>query len=445
MAKPEHRDYPWRRNRRRLLFGIVVFFGGAVLALAVVNGRGDRALQREIASIRAKGEPVTPQELRARYPEPPKEQNAAEVYTKSFSAAKRPNAGQEPGDAARNLPTKAFRKWVDERLAENAEALALLHEAAHKPAAQFSVTLDKGWWSDGLPDREKIRGAAILLQLEALAAAQDGDTGRALEAVLAGLAVGNALYDSPLVTLLSTRMECYRTTCEGIRQILSLANFSEDQLAQMQRALDAADDGDALTRALMGERVATLFHFDHPEYRFSDIHGFNEWMPGAGAMAAALMRVAGNHGRYLSVMGQAIDASRMAPWEALPQLRMMAASENGSHSRDLGFPVNTMLGYACYGETCLVKGMGQARSAQIALAVERYRLANGVTPENAGLLVPAFLPAVPADPCDGQPLRYKPYGDGYVVYSGGGGPNDVGGTAASGSNGEFVFRVAHTQ
>jgi hypothetical protein len=70
----------------------------------------------------------------------------------------------------------------------------------------------------------------------------------------------------------------------------------------------------------------------------------------------------------------------------------------------------------------------QARVAQAALTVERYRLANeGKLPENLSLLVPRFMPSVPVDPFDGQPLRYKRLESGYVVYCIGADGKDDGG------------------
>ena len=55
-----------------------------------------------------------------------------------------------------------------------------------------------------------------------------------------------------------------------------------------------------------------------------------------------------------------------------------------------------------------------------ALAVERYRLAQGQLPESLTQLVPAFLPAVPKDYFSptGGPILYRPEADGnFVVYS----------------------------
>ncbi|MCL2512057.1 MAG: hypothetical protein FWF09_08410, partial [Bacteroidales bacterium] len=56
--------------------------------------------------------------------------------------------------------------------------------------------------------------------------------------------------------------------------------------------------------------------------------------------------------------------------------------------------------------------------AVIACAIERYRLEHGRIPERLGDLVPTYLAKIPSDPCDGQPMRYKPEGDGNaVIYS----------------------------
>ena len=66
-------------------------------------------------------------------------------------------------------------------------------------------------------------------------------------------------------------------------------------------------------------------------------------------------------------------------------------------------------------------------NAQAAVAIERWRLAHpGRLPDTLAELVPAYLAAVPLDPYDGQPVRYKKLPVGYVVYSVGMGWTDQG-------------------
>jgi len=69
----------------------------------------------------------------------------------------------------------------------------------------------------------------------------------------------------------------------------------------------------------------------------------------------------------------------------------------------------------------------QLVSCCTSLAVERYRLANDALPDSLSTLVPKFLDAVPIDPFDGQPLRYKKLAKGCVVYSVGEDGKDDGG------------------
>ena len=60
---------------------------------------------------------------------------------------------------------------------------------------------------------------------------------------------------------------------------------------------------------------------------------------------------------------------------------------------------------------------GWLRSMVTALAAERYRLKHQCYPESLDALVPEFLPGVLTDPVDDQPLRYRAWTNGFVVYS----------------------------
>jgi len=69
------------------------------------------------------------------------------------------------------------------------------------------------------------------------------------------------------------------------------------------------------------------------------------------------------------------------------------------------------------------------RVTETALAIERYRRAkSNSVPDDLTQLVPAYLAAVPSDPFDGKPLRFKNRAEGYVVYSVGSDQQDDEGT-----------------
>jgi hypothetical protein len=75
--------------------------------------------------------------------------------------------------------------------------------------------------------------------------------------------------------------------------------------------------------------------------------------------------------------------------------------------------------------------------AQIACALERYRLANGRYPDALAALSPRFISTVPQDIIGGGPLKYHTTGDGqYMLYSIGWDETDEGGTVVMGSDGK---------
>jgi hypothetical protein len=61
--------------------------------------------------------------------------------------------------------------------------------------------------------------------------------------------------------------------------------------------------------------------------------------------------------------------------------------------------------------------MARCRCGAVAAALERHRRRHGRWPDSLAALVPDLLPAVPSDPFDSQPLRYRRLADGVVVYS----------------------------
>ena len=76
-----------------------------------------------------------------------------------------------------------------------------------------------------------------------------------------------------------------------------------------------------------------------------------------------------------------------------------------------------------------VMGVEAARQMAItAIALKRYQLKHGAYPTNLKSPVPEFLPKVPLDPVDGNPLRYRLNADGtFLLYSVGENGKDDGG------------------
>jgi hypothetical protein len=69
--------------------------------------------------------------------------------------------------------------------------------------------------------------------------------------------------------------------------------------------------------------------------------------------------------------------------------------------------------------------------ARVAIALERFRLAQGKYPDSLDVLAPQYLNPVPKDVIGGQPLHYRLTADGqFVLYSVGWNKRDDGGMVA---------------
>ncbi len=452
MTEHKRRDYPWRKGQRRIFAAAAVFCAGLALMAGAVYWRGVSPLHRQLEAIHAKGEPATPGEYRQQHPDPPAEENGDTLYLKSFAAAKgsndsdefRKHAGRICDAKTGELTTDEFRRWMEDQVAANAEALRLLHEAADKPRTRFAVDMDKGSLAE-TPNLLKVRNSATLLQLEALLAAGKGDTAGAVEAFRAGLALSNALREGPSLILQMVRVACYGITLDGLRPSLELVRFSDEELARLQGMLAAADDPEALSRGLIGERVMMLVAFDHPDQMVSGLNTADEWLPGGKSVAAGLLRMASTAGgmreKYLAVVGGAIDACRKAPQEALPLLQQTAAVIEQDKSLITPLSLGRTAPNFYRAEVQCARSLAMVRSAVTALAVERWRLANAGLPENIEGLIPACLFAVQADPFDGKALRYRKEEGGYAVYSVGENRVDDEGREGKRKNMDVVFRV----
>ena len=81
------------------------------------------------------------------------------------------------------------------------------------------------------------------------------------------------------------------------------------------------------------------------------------------------------------------------------------------------------------------------RLTKVSLALAAYRAQTGVYPRALEVLVPAYLPAVPADLFTEKPLVYKPAGGGYLLYSLGPNMTDDGGKELGSGGDDVVVRV----
>ncbi|MGH7940654.1 MAG: hypothetical protein ACREFR_06235, partial [Limisphaerales bacterium] len=83
-------------------------------------------------------------------------------------------------------------------------------------------------------------------------------------------------------------------------------------------------------------------------------------------------------------------------------------------------------------------GQTAANLARVAITLERFRLAHGQYPDSPGSLSPQFIPSLPHDIINGQPLQYRRTADGqFVLYSVGWNETDDGGVVVPDKKSSF--------
>jgi len=395
-----------------------------------------------VLAIRQKGYPSSLGELDAWYVHIPDSQNAALILTNAFSQPALTNAFTVVGDtnwvpARGHLIDKDRGAELSAVLTTNQTLLALFHSATALTNSRYPIDLNQRF-QQLLPYLAKVKGSVQLLTAEALFDASNGDIEKALEALRAAGAVSDSLAEEPLLISQLVRYASWAIIWKRCELILNGAALSDPQLNTLQTLFQNAEKPNAMVRGLAGERASGLAVFmGSPDRMY--VFGVDMNSPPAlkdrlrTSLYIGLLKSTGllrkDRAFYLDVMATNIAAAE-APF---PERLTLAQQAN---TAALSPPSKLMIF-----SRILLPALGRAmqrdgdhtariRTAQTAIAVERFRRAhNGKLPTNLNELVPTYLPSIPRDPFDGQPLRFKRLNNsGYVVYSIGSDLRDDGGS-----------------
>jgi hypothetical protein len=413
--------------------------------------------------VKDAGDPASMEELAKRYPDPPPGRNAAEPLNAAFKLMEaEKDAAQLLGNRAPivgpvNLPDiteplpPAMLKNARAYLAANAEVLGLLHKAAELEECKFDLDFARG---PGmlLPHLAHLRGGARLLALEALERVETARADEAAASLVAALRAGEAVRREPLLISTLVRIACDAVAVGQMERWASRARPSVAALERVEAALAAAADPKLIEGAMVGERCFGI-----------DIYQNYVLTPKRGEMLAQLGGMEGvpvpllpalrvvpeayfkmDMCYYLDIMNDFVAAARKPP-----PGNFLAAAKVARELEERIPPhyvVSRMI-LPALGRTFTVgqQHLARCESARVALAALRYKAKHGRLPADLAALVPAgFLKAVPLDPFDGQPLRYKADDAGLIVYALGENGKDDGGATQQPADGkplDIGFRV----
>jgi len=412
----------------------------------------ERMLASKLEAILKQGYPVTLAELDKWYPQVLAGGNAADAFGAAFT---RLADDTDPPSSTRvdlaalspqttPLPA-AMKQDVASLLASNAEAIALLHEAASTKRSRYPLNLGRLSLMP-YPHLVSLRRSAYLLELEAVGYAEQENPELAARSVGSLLSLARSLASEPLARSYLARLECQRIAVASLQQVLNKAAPTDSQLGGLSEALEQANNSYSLSRAFLGQRCIGVYSFELMG-GMADV-----WRMPLGRNARWWQRLVIKLTVFFSSSASLYDASSLLQWDELCYLRLMDRyietaradfPQRIGSARTLQSTVRQLPQFHVFSGQWLraMNGTGiilkdasmtaRLRAAQVAIAIERYRLVHGQPPETLAELAPTYLKTVPTDPFDpaSAGLRCKKLAKGYVVYSVGEDGHDDGGDA----------------
>jgi hypothetical protein len=423
-----------RRKRLTLLgAGLALLLGLWALSSLVVPHR-DLCVE----AIHKRGYPATPAEVDAWYLSVPPAENAALVYTNAFGLLTNTTGPITNFTGKSWLPPIGQGLSSEEQselkavLAECQPALRLFYSAPASGRSRYPIHL-QDWPGMLLPHLGKTKQAVSLLSAEALLHATGGDAEKATQAFLAAGRLADSLSEEPIPISQLVRYADWGILLSRLERALCLTAFTDRELASLQEAVEAAERPRAMARTWAGERAMHLsIYTDRKMMEVVFREGYKSGSRVAPFLAAAcsgLFRAAG-----LLQKDEAFFCDRMEMYvgaSELPYPARFAATQQLTTMKNPPAPLyifSRLLLPPASVQARDADHVARVRVAVAALAIERFRLAHtNALPETLEQLAPTCCKAMPADPFDGKPLRYKTHGASYVVYSVGSDGQDEGG------------------
>jgi hypothetical protein len=247
--------------------------------------------------------------------------------------------------------------------------------------------------------------------------------------------LGRSIGDEPFAISQLTRLRFVVTAARGVERLLGQVTASEGDLKRLQAIFAEEAARDAWPAVVRGERAVLhramvalgsgilktsvirqgLIQNPRPQ---SAVGRMLEWLEDRYPPD-----LTATHEWHLRRATLVLEQTAALPWHERTALAAAIIADDANApelGREWWFATDKLL-------VNFQRYHAMLRCTLVALAAERYWLRHGAWPQTTAKLVPEFLPDLPLDPFDGQPLRYKRLPDGVVIYSVGADGIDDGG------------------
>jgi len=355
-----------------------------------------------------------------------------------------------------------------------------LRAASKLPYSRFPLNYDGMPAAILLPHLAQLKRCAQVLELRAVAELQNGESEKALADVKLSLRLIDSVRTEMFLISHLVRIAVMEITIQPIYEGLAEHKWSDAQLMELDSELAKLNFLADYQFAIRGERaleIANIEFFRHPT---SDPQFKRPRLYFVAPLLYLFQEMSYEGNDENAQIGFQMLALSFGPsgWIDQNELRIARfetkwylpiVDENKETISPAKIPDSgTALGREIQHrtpenvlETLLIPALGGAARkcayaqcsvdlARVAIALERYHLANGNYPESLAALAPQFLEKIPHDVINGEPLHYRRTDDGqFVLYSVGWNEKDDGGVVvfkkgsspdANTDQGDWVWR-----
>lgn len=412
--KIEKRRRLWRKFRRGALWSLAI---GFVLHSAL-NIYASTLLNRELAAIRQRGEPLQFSELAP--PAVPDAQNAALLYARASKLLKFTTPERVAmGDRQRGRSPEN-QKIIQEALLKNQVALDLARRGGLMPKCRFPLDYQT---SNSLaltfPYYAQMRELARLLNAAAKIEARKGDRAAAFRDVRAIFGMAQHLSDEPVLLGFLVSKAIGSVANNALAEVLNGVPLSALEASALENSLPKTDWNRAFTHCLMGDRVGEIDIFDKAQHFpmgnfLSDTGGDSSpswfsypmillWRPVLKLDEVQLLRL----WKPLLAAAAATPFSKQAYFEdrimedtpryAILTRMLMPIFSRAADNRD--------------------RAEVESRQRQIALSLTVFRTRQGAYPAQLSEITALNGAALPLDPYGKKPFIYRRLAKGFALYS----------------------------
>lgn len=356
-------------------------------------------------------------------------------------------------------------------LSRSDDTIEALRAASQLPHGRFPISYgDENPAEVLLPHLAMLKQCVSFLQLRASAELQAGKAEAALADIKLMLRLNDLIREEPLIISHLVHIAMFQIEVQVIWQGLAEQQWNDAQLAQLDTWLAQTDFLSGYTRAMAGEKAFGCQIIRYVEQNRREVRntvGFPFRLPGnlgenetlVNCLAVAIPR--GWFDQNKAVIWRFYDEH----WDHLIDMehRTYSSSDAAQAANAESKPGGRYSPYNQFA-ALLLPALAKAANrfvfaqntldfARVAIALERYRLANGYFPEKLDALSSKFLGTIPHDVVSGEPLRYRRTDDGsFILYSIGWNETDDGGEVAmtvtgrpNPESGDWVWRYPETK